>query len=89
MLGRSSARVRTNHVARFALFDRRSPSHGFSASTERGGVATVSQNSAFHLTSGGTITYACANAPLGTRDAGATMQYANMRVTAIQVGALH
>jgi hypothetical protein len=49
----------------------------------------VSQNSAFHLPSGGTITYTCENATAGTQDSSATMQYANMRVTAIQVGALH
>jgi hypothetical protein len=65
------------------------PSHGFSISTQRGGLATVSQNSAFHLASVGTITYTCSNAPAGTQDGAATMQYTNMRVTAIQVGALH
>ncbi len=65
------------------------PSHGFSISTERGGLATVSQNTVFHLPSGGTITYTCSNAPAGTQDALATMQYSNLRVTAIQVGALH
>jgi hypothetical protein len=65
------------------------PSHGFSSGTQRGGSATVSQNSAFHLASGGTITYTCSNASAGTQDGAATMQYSNMRVTAIQVGALH
>jgi hypothetical protein len=65
------------------------PSHGFSISTQRGGLATVSQNSVFHLPSGGTITYTCSNAAAGTQDAAAAIQYANMRVTAIQVGALH
>jgi hypothetical protein len=67
------------------------PSHGFSSGTQRGGSATVSQNSAFHLASGGTITYTCSNASAGTQtqDLAATMQYSNMRVTAIQVGALH
>jgi hypothetical protein len=65
------------------------PSHGFSAGTQRGGVATVSQNSAFHLPSGGTITYTCSNAPSGTTDPAATIEYTNMRITAIQVGALH
>jgi hypothetical protein len=49
----------------------------------------VSQNSAFHLASGGTITYTCSNAAFGTQDGVATMQYGNMRLTAIQVGALH
>jgi hypothetical protein len=65
------------------------PSHGFASGAQRGGLATVSQNSAFHLASGGKITYTCSNAPAGTQDAAATMQYSNMRVTAIQVGALH
>jgi hypothetical protein len=65
------------------------PSQGFSSGTLRGGSATVSQNSAFHLASGGTITYTCSNASAGTRDGAATMQYSNMRVTAIHVGALH
>jgi hypothetical protein len=65
------------------------PSHGFWGGTQRGGAATVSQNSAFHLASGGTITYTCSNAALGMQDGAATMQYSNMRVTAIQVGALH
>jgi hypothetical protein len=65
------------------------PSQGFSASTQRGGVATVSQNSAFRLPSGGTSTYTCSNAPFGTQDGAATMQYANVRVTASQLGALH
>jgi hypothetical protein len=65
------------------------PSHGFLSGSDQGGLATVSQNSAFHLPSGGTITYTCENATAGTQDSSATMQYANMRVTAIQVGALH
>ncbi|MCW3047729.1 MAG: hypothetical protein JWO74_2013 [Solirubrobacterales bacterium] len=65
------------------------PSHGFSSGTQRGGSATVSQNSAFHLASGGTIAYTCSNASAGTQDGAATMQYSNMRVTAIRVGALH
>jgi hypothetical protein len=65
------------------------PSHGFLSGSDQGGLATVSQNSAFHLPSGGTITYTCSNATFGTQDSSATMQYANMRVTAIQVGALH
>ncbi|MCW3047116.1 MAG: Collagen triple helix repeat protein [Solirubrobacterales bacterium] len=65
------------------------PSHGFSSGTQRGGSTTVSQNSAFHLAPGGTITYTCSNASAGTQDGAATMQYSNMRVTAIQVGALH
>jgi hypothetical protein len=65
------------------------PSHGFDSGSDQGGLATVSQNSAFHLPSGGTITYTCSNAAFGTQDSSATMQYANMRVTAIQVGALH
>jgi hypothetical protein len=65
------------------------PRNGFSASTQRGGVATVSQNTAFHLPSGGTITYTCSNAQFGTQEVGATMQYSNLRVTATQVGAVH
>jgi hypothetical protein len=65
------------------------PSHGYSAPGQQGGLATVSQNTAFHLTAPGTITYTCANALYGTTDGTATMQYANMRVTAIQVGTLH
>jgi hypothetical protein len=65
------------------------PAHGYLNGTERGGLATVSQNSAFHLTSAGTISYSCANASSGTKDASATLLYANMRVTAIQVGTLH
>jgi hypothetical protein len=81
----TSAADTTHNTGTFATV----PSHGFSISTQRGGLATVSQNSAFHLASGGTITYTCSNAPAGTQDAGATMQYTNMRVTAIQVGALH
>jgi hypothetical protein len=65
------------------------PSHGYSSGTDRGGLATVSQYSAFHLTSAGTITYTCSNATSGTKDPAATMNYANMHVTAIQVGTLH
>lgn len=65
------------------------PAHGFQSDPERGGVATVSQNSVFHLTSAGTITYTCSNAPARTVDGSATMQYHNMRITAIQVAALH
>jgi hypothetical protein len=65
------------------------PAHGFLSGSDQGGLATVSQNSAFHLPSGGTITYTCSNATAGTKDPAATMQYSNMRVTAIQVGALH
>jgi hypothetical protein len=65
------------------------PSHGYSSGTDRGGLATVSQYSAFHLTSAGTITYTCSNATSGTKDPSATMNYANMHVTAIQVGTLH
>jgi hypothetical protein len=64
------------------------PSHGFAISTERGGLTTVSQNTAFHLTAAGTIVYTCSNAPAGTQD-GSTMQYSNLRVTAIQVGTVH
>jgi hypothetical protein len=65
------------------------PSHGFYSPPQEGGVATVSQNSAFHLTSPGTITYTCSNAPLGSQDGSAFMQYHNMRITAIRVAALH
>jgi hypothetical protein len=64
------------------------PSHGFAISTQRGGLTTVSQNSAFHLTAAGTLIYTCSNAPAGTQD-GSTMQYSNLRVAAIQLGAVH
>jgi hypothetical protein len=83
--GLTSAQDSTDNAGTFATV----PSHGYSFSTQRGGLATVSQNAAFHLPSGGTITYTCANAAASTQDGSATMQYANLRVTAIQVGTLH
>lgn len=64
------------------------PSGGYASPPQHGGVATVSQNSAFHLTAAGTIVYTCSNAPDGTQD-GSTMEYSNLHVTAIQVGAVH
>jgi hypothetical protein len=67
------------------------PAHGFSTApgTQRGGATTISQTTVFHLPNGGTIDYSCQNTTIATKDAGATQQYTNMRVTAIQVGALH
>ena len=51
-------------------------------------MATVTQNTGFHLPSGGTITYTCQNAPNGTQDS-STMQYSNLHITATQVATLH
>ena len=65
------------------------PSHGYSFGTQRGGVETVSQNTALHLPSGGTIAYTCQNAANSTHDTSALLQYSNLRITAIQVGAIH
>jgi hypothetical protein len=75
----------THTVGTFATV----PSQGYSIATDRGGVATVSQHTAFHVPAGGTITYTCDNAPDGTRDPSATMEYSNLHLTAIQVGTLH
>jgi hypothetical protein len=65
------------------------PRDGFQSDPQRGGIATMSQNSVFHLTTADTITYTCQNAPLGTKDGSAHMQYHNMHITAIRVAALH
>jgi hypothetical protein len=80
----SSAGDTAHNVGTFATV----PSHGYSISTQRGGVATVTQNTGFHLPSGGTITYTCQNAPNGTQDS-STMQYSNLHITATQVATLH
>jgi hypothetical protein len=65
------------------------PTHGFTSGVERGGTATVAGTAAFHLPSGGTISYTCTDDPFGTQTTPAVIAYKEFFLTATQVGTVH